>query len=63
MGHGEGRRQRRRARRLHLLLPGRHGHGLPRRTLAAGRERALPGRMGPGRTVVRHLDHLVPARR
>ena len=59
----EGRRERRRTRRLHLLLPGRHGHGLPGGTLAQGRERAEPRRMGPGRTVVRHLGHLVPARR
>lgn len=59
----EGRRERRRARRLHLLLPGRHGHGLPGGALAEGRERRQPRRMGPGRTFVRHLGHLVPARR
>lgn len=59
----EGRCERRRARRLHLLLRGRHGRRLPGRPLAPRRQRCHPRRMGPGRTVVRHLGHLVPARR
>ena len=60
---GEARRQHHRTDRLPLLLRCRHRPRLRGRPLAPGRRRLTPRRVGPGRPQLRHLHHLVPARR
>ena len=55
--------ERRRARGLPVLLPAGHDHGLRRLTLAPGRVDGQPRRVGPGRSWLRHVHHVVPDRR
>ena len=57
------RRQRRRARGADRAVPDRDGGRLHGQPLHAVRLHGVPRRVGPGRSQVRHLDHVVPARR
>ena len=54
---------RRRLHDRHRLVPGRHRAWASSRPGGAGRGPDAPRRVGPGRPRLRHLDHLVPARR
>ena len=56
-------RQRRRARHLPVLLPAGHRAGLPGRPVAPRRVPRQSRRVGSGRPRLRHVHHLVPARR
>ena len=58
-----GRRQRRRARRPHLLLRRRRDGRLLGRPLASPDEHGEPRRVGARWPLVRHVGHVVPARR
>ena len=45
------------------LVHSRHRGGIRRGAVAQSREHDAPGRVGPGRPRLRHVHHLVPARR